>query len=119
MKEDIVDLLRHPCKVIVNTIKRADCQFGMKYDDRNARCRSCKLGSECRWLGSFDNVRATDGLSPDALLESLHAGRDVVLTRVAQSHNVSACACKDCRWLRESRRLLLQSGVKPRRWAPA
>ncbi len=106
MKTEIIVMLEFPRRMIQGNIPLETCEHAGNFSPSDPGCLVCETRLECEWLYTNDESVALTEKPLDVVVDALRLAVlyvDACVTRA--SHNVRACHCEACDWLKRARRL--------------
>lgn len=114
MKNEIIDMLEFPRRIIRDQIPLEKCGHAGNFLSSDPDCVVCETRLECEWLHHSDESVALTEKPLGAVVDTLGSAVlyvDACVTRAG--HRVQVCRCEACDWLRRARRLH-ESAVRAR-----
>ena len=111
MRHTIIGMLAYPRSMARSSIGLEDCSHDGSYATDDQECLDCEFRHECRWLYRADEFADLEHRPLAALVEALDFAVEYVRARMTRAeHDFERCRCESCLWLRDSERLLEQTG---------
>ena len=106
MRRRMLEALTYPRMHVMRTIDQKHCPKGGYFATSDAICRDCEIGKPCHWLSCHDSFSEL-ARKP---MHTIHASLLYCIDFMSEGsrdhhHNLNACTCQDCTWIRDARRL--------------
>jgi len=118
MRQKFIEAMTYPRMLMSSHIDASDCPMNRYFNPSHGSCQICEQGKECHWLNSNDEFSALVDQPMDALVAAFEFSVDYVDAYLSrENHSLRRCACENCCWLRDARRLIKKYQNKQKRAA--
>lgn len=106
MRRRMLEALTYPRMHVMRAIDQMHCPNDGYFASADEICRDCTIGKPCHWLSCHDSFSEL-ARRP---MHTIHASLLYCIEFMSENsrghhHNLMACTCQDCSWVRDARRL--------------